>query len=110
MSHIGEMSLQVDLRPSVVQSMDELLSDIDVAAAATPDNEWVIGAGYDQNFLGDRHPTAEQLDAVSHGHPVYLVHASRHMGVANTKAFELAGYPQRHNVPIPEGGAVPMDA
>lgn len=110
MSHIGEMSLQVDLRPSVVQSMDELLSAIDVAAAATPDNEWVIGAGYDQNFLGDRHPTAEQLDAVSHGHPVYLVHASRHMGVANTKAFELAGYPQRHNVPIPEGGAVPMDA
>ena len=50
-----------------------------------------------------------ELDKVSHGHPVYLVHNSRHMGVANTKAFEIAGYPERKDVPSPEGGDVPAD-
>lgn len=29
------------------------------------------------------------------------------MGVANTRAFEIAGYPERRDVPVPDGGAVP---
>lgn len=56
-----------------------------------------------------REPAAVELDKVSHGHPVYLVHNSRHMGVANTKAVEIAGYPERKDVPSPEGGDVPAD-
>lgn len=109
MSHIGEMSMQVDLRPSTVSSMQKLLSAIESAAEAAAPGQWIIGAGYDQNFLGNCHPSAEQLDAVSHGHPVYLIHVSRHMGVANTAAFELAGYPQRRGIQVPDGGAVPQD-
>lgn len=108
LSHIGEATLQVDLRPGTVDSMDELLAAVGSFAASAEPGSWVVGAGYDQNYLGE-HPTAEQLDAVSHGHPVYLVHVSRHMGVANTTAFELAGFPERKNVPVPEGGDVLMD-
>ncbi|MFD1213699.1 amidohydrolase [Arthrobacter sp. GCM10027362] len=109
LSHLGEATLQADLRPGTVDSMDELLAAIDASAAAAPAGRWVVGQGYDQNYLG-AHPTAEQLDTVSHGHPVYLIHNSRHMGVANTAAFELAGFPGRRNVPVPGGGAVPADA
>lgn len=110
LSYIGEALGQVDLRPETVRTMDELLGAVERACADATEGAWVIGTGYDQNFLGDQHPTAEQLDLVSYGHPVFLWHVSRHMAVANTRAFELAGYPQRRNVPVPDGGAVPADA
>lgn len=110
MSHVGEASMQVDLRPGTVKNMRALLDAIGEAAANTPEGQWVVGAGYDQNYLDGEHPTAEQIDAVSQGRPVFLVHVSRHMAVANTAAFELAGCPERRNVPVPEGGAVPQDA
>src|SRR5699024_9429790 len=58
---------------------------------------------------GGDQPTVEQLDSVSLGHPVYLVHVSRHMAVANTAAFERAGFVNRENVVPSEGGAVPLD-
>lgn len=108
LSHIGEATLQVDLRPGAVNTLDELLDAVGAFAATAEKGSWVVGAGYDQNYLGE-HPTAEQLDGVSHGHPVYLVHNSRHMGVANTAAFELAGFPGRNNVPVPTGGGVLKD-
>lgn len=108
LSHIGETTLQVDLRPGAVNSMEQLLEAVENCAESTEPGNWVVGAGYDQNYLG-AHPTAEQLDTVSHGRPVYLVHNSRHMGVANTAAFEIAGFPDRKNVPIPEGGDVLKD-
>jgi predicted amidohydrolase YtcJ len=75
-----------------------------------PPASWVIGAGYDQNYLAEVHPTAELLDRVSNGHPVWLMHNSRHMGVGNTEAFARAGFPERRNVPIPEGGAFAKDS
>ncbi|GAB2732507.1 amidohydrolase [Sinomonas soli] len=109
LSHVGQASLQLDLRPALVRSLDELLAAVERAAAAPANGSgWVIGSGYDQNYLG-AHPTAEQLDAVSHGRPVYLIHNSRHMGVANTAAFEVAGFPGRRGAVAPDGGAVPTD-
>ena len=110
LTYIGEALRQVDLRPQKVATMEDLLGAVDAAARQAAEGDWLIGTGYDQNFLGDKHPTAAQLDAVSHGHPVFLWHVSRHMAVANTRAFELSGYPERHNVPVPAGGAVPKDA
>ncbi|WP_411733587.1 amidohydrolase [Paeniglutamicibacter sp.] len=110
LSYVGLATMQADLRPSTCTTMDELLAAVEAACAAAPEGAWVQGAGYDQNYFGNQHPTAEQLDAVSHGHPVFLMHVSRHMGVANTHAFELAGYPDRRNVHAPEGGAVPVSS
>ena len=108
LTFVGQTQLQVDLDPSTTASMEALLDKVSAAAAKAPEGAWVIGAGYDQNRLGE-HPTAELLDMVSHGHPVYLIHKSRHMGVANTRAFALGGYPERRNLPVPDGGAVPTD-
>ena len=110
LSYVGQALVQADVRSSVCVNMDELLATVGRACAAAPPGAWVQGAGYDQNYLGNQHPTAEQLDAVSHGHPVWLMHNSRHMGVANTAAFERAGYPGRRNVTAPDGGAAPADA
>ena len=110
LSYVGQALVQADLRPAACGTMDELLGAVDRACLAAPEGAWVQGAGYDQNHLGNQHPTAEQVDAVSHGHPVWLMHNSRHMGVANTAAFERAGYPGRRNITAPDGGAAPADA
>jgi|AntDeeMetagen681_2_1112603.scaffolds.fasta_scaffold03439_2 hypothetical protein len=110
LTYVGEAAIQVDLRPSACSTIDELLAAVEWACAQAPQGEWVQGAGYDQNYLDNRHPSADEIDAVSHGHPVWLVHNSRHMGVANTAAFERAGYPGRRGASAPEGGAVPTDA
>ena len=110
LSMVGLAELQVDLRPGACPTLEDLLAAVGAACAAAPEGAWVQGAGYDQNLLGGQHPTAEQLDAVSHGRPVWLTHVSRHMGVANTAAFEAAGFPGRRGLVAPTGGAVPTDA
>lgn len=52
----------------------------------------IIGFGYDNAQLAElRHPTREDLDAVSTEYPVVIVHQSGHLGVANSKALETAG-------------------
>ena len=110
LSMVGLAELQVDLRPSVCPTMEDLLVAVGSACADAPAGAWVQGAGYNQNYLNGQHPTAEQLDAVSNGHPVWLIHNSRHMGVANTAAFEAAGFSGRRGAKAPDGGAVPIDA
>lgn len=52
----------------------------------------IIGFGYDNAQLAElRHPTREELDAVSTEYPIMIVHQSGHLGVANSRALELAG-------------------
>jgi predicted amidohydrolase YtcJ len=50
--------------------------------------QWVVGFGYDDSQLTEqRHPTRADLDAVSTDIPIYLIHASAHLGVVNTAAL-----------------------
>ncbi len=52
----------------------------------------IIGFGYDNAQLAElRHPTREELDAVSTDVPIIIVHQSGHLGVANSMALEIAG-------------------
>ena len=52
----------------------------------------VFGFGYDDSQLKEqRHPTRDDLDAVSNDLPVLIVHQSGHLGALNSKALELAG-------------------
>ncbi|WP_244512864.1 amidohydrolase [Ensifer sp. LC163] len=51
----------------------------------------VIGFGYDDSQLKEqRHPTRDDLDAVSTDVPIILIHQSSHLGTANSKALEIA--------------------
>lgn len=63
----------------------------------------IVGFGYDHNVLEEqRHPDKHILDMVSEEIPVFIIHASAHMGVINTKALEMAGITA--STPDPEGG------
>ena len=61
-------------------------------AAATPPGEWVMGVLFDNTAIAERRmPTRAELDGVSDRHPVWVLHASGHNGVANTCALERQG-------------------
>ncbi|KAA9004200.1 amidohydrolase [Paenibacillus spiritus] len=75
-----------------IKTISGLLRDIEEKAATTPAGQWIQGFGYDDTLLEDmRHPTRFDLDKVSPDHPVFITHISGHLGVANSKALELAG-------------------
>lgn len=53
---------------------------------------WIAGFGYDDSQLAEqRHPTRDDLDKISKDIPVIIIHQSGHLGVANSKALEVAG-------------------
>ena len=52
----------------------------------------VLGFGYDDSQLKEqRHPTREELDAVSSTLPIMIIHQSSHLAVLNTPALKQAG-------------------
>lgn len=104
----GRRLRSLDLRAHVVGSLEDLYAAVELFARDLPPGTWIKGSGYDQNKIG-AHPTAEMLDKVSAGHPVWLEHVSAHMGVANSEAFRLAGFSERYGVPDVPGGAVERD-
>jgi predicted amidohydrolase YtcJ len=65
---------------------------------------WIAGFGYDDSQLAEqRHPTRDDLDQVSKDLPVLIIHQSGHLGVANSKALEIAGVTAETK--DPNGGA-----
>jgi predicted amidohydrolase YtcJ len=73
--------------------------------ALSAPHKHILGAGYDDAILEEGcHPTKEDLDRVSTEHPVWAVHASRHMAVGNSLALAQAGIEAA--TPDPEGGVI----
>ena len=71
------------------KSIAEVLEKLKVGKEERKQEKWMIGVGYDQNFLKEnRHPTRWELDSVCKEKPLLITHISGHMGVANTKALE----------------------
>lgn len=109
---IGIQALSANLLPAPdgtvndIPQMQQVLRDF---VEAQPDrvarSGLILGFGYDDAQLAEqRHPTREELDAVSTEVAVYAVHQSGHLGVANSKALEIAGITA--DTPDPEGGVI----
>lgn len=70
-----------------------------------PDGEWIFGWGYDESQLKEkRHLNKKEIDEVLPSNPVYLLHTSGHMGVANTMTLEKLDVSEE--TPDPEGGTI----
>ena len=93
---IGDVKTIADIQRKLEQGIEE-------KNLAT--GQWVFGWGYDGTGVAEqRHPTREDLDAVSREHPILLIHISSHLMSANSKALELAGITAA--TPDPEGGKI----
>jgi predicted amidohydrolase YtcJ len=95
---------EIDLR---VDSQDELYARVADKAATTPEGQWIIGSGYDQNRTG-AHPHRDALDAIAPNHRVWLKHTSSHMCVVN--GLVLADLGIGEAAPPVDGGRVTTDA
>ncbi|PKP95951.1 MAG: amidohydrolase, partial [Alphaproteobacteria bacterium HGW-Alphaproteobacteria-13] len=72
-------------------------------------NGWLVGSGYDDARMTEgRHPTRQELDAVSADRPVVVVHVSSHLATLNTKALEMTGL--LHAAEDPPGGVIRREA
>ena len=72
--------------------------------ALVRDTQLIIGFGYDDSQLKEhRHPTGEELDAISDTVPILFLHQSGHLGAANGAALAAAGVTA--STPDPDGGA-----
>lgn len=107
--YLGFGLQQVNAASPPHRTIADLVNAIGERVQQSAPGSWVLGRGYDDARLAEnRHPTRHDLDAVSPEHPVLLVRACGHIGVANSKALELAGVDR--NTPDPEGGTIDHDA
>lgn len=101
----GIAMAEVDLRPSVVSTLAELLETLRAKAATLPKGAWITGRGYDHFKLDvGRHPYREEIDQVCPDNPVHIARTCGHLSVANSLAFQLAGITE--DTPSPEGGLI----
>lgn len=73
------------------------------------DGEWLRGFGYDDSLLQEkRHPTRQELDAVSATRPIVILHVSGHLAVGNSVALERAGL--LHDPRVSGNGVVHLES
>ena len=91
-----------------ISALQQALRDY-LAGRKLPAGAPLIGAGYDDSQLAEkRHPTRQELDAVSTGHPIVISHASGHFATMNTAMLKLVGYTA--DTPNPAGGVIRREA
>lgn len=111
LSGVGLQAVAANLLPPPDGTNDSIASlqktQRDWAATSNFPTEYgiILGFGYDDSQLKEqRHPTREELDAISTDLPVYVIHQSGHLGVANSKALALADITAATK--DPEGGRI----
>lgn len=105
--HLGQLAESQSRVDCETDTLGDCLNRVQKAAQALPPGGWVLGHGWNQNRWPEGFGTAQQLDAVCEGHPVYLTAKSLHAAWANSKAFQLAGLHAKS--PDPTGGFLQRD-
>jgi predicted amidohydrolase YtcJ len=69
------------------------------------DLPFAVGFGYDNSQFAElRHPTRDDLDAISTEVPIVALHQSAHLAAVNSRALEILGYTK--DTPDPAGGVI----
>ncbi len=107
--HLASAGLEkMNLNLVGVKTLDEFRERLRVKAEAAAPGEWVVGEGWDETLWPVKVlPTRWDLDAVSGKHPVYLERVDGHIGVANTRAMQLASVTVASR--DPDGGKIDRD-
>ncbi|WP_299781128.1 amidohydrolase [uncultured Roseobacter sp.] len=88
--------------------METALRRLRDRAETTPKGEWIMGVAFDNTAIAEaRMPTRMELDSASCDHPIWVIHASGHNGVANSMALERQGITAA--TPDPLGGRFDRD-
>ena len=102
----GFEKMNVDL--TGVKTLDEFRERIRARVEKAAPGEWILGGGWDETVWPVKVlPTRWDLDEVSSGHPVFVDRVDGHIGVANTRALQLASITVASR--DPEGGKIDRD-
>lgn len=91
-------------------SLSHMLEAVKAFALQHPQEVFVLGRGWNQDFFSDccRFPTRDDLDSVCPDRPCLITRACGHIAIANSNALSLAGIA---DAPVPvDGGVVETDA
>ena len=72
-----------------------------------PGNSWILGGNWDHELWGGMYPDKSWIDEVASDRPVFLDRLDGHMGLANTKAMNIAGI--HASTLDPSGGVIVRD-
>ena len=90
---------------SLTEFRDRVKARVDAAAPG----EWIVGGGWDHTLWPVKElPTRWDLDEVSGDHPVFVQRVDGHIGVANTRALQLASVTLASK--DPDGGKIDRDS
>jgi predicted amidohydrolase YtcJ len=104
----GQYLLGINLRPAL--SKEEFVDIIRqyINERNLPPSTWITGGRWDHELWPDKVlPTKELIDSVTSNTPVFVSRIDGHVGLANSKALELAGITK--NTPDPAGGLIERD-
>lgn len=105
MAGFGKYLQTLDLRD--IESVKEMQQKLTEYAQRNPARRWILGGRWSQDkFVEKRYPTRWDLDATVADKPVFLIRVCGHMGVANSKALQLAGITKETKV---DGGVIDLD-
>jgi len=96
-----------DIRYPKAKSIKDIQSIMERRVREASPGQWVLGHAWDETLLEERRfPTRYDLDPFSPENPVYIKRVFQ-MGVANTRALEIAGITK--DTPDPEFGVIERD-
>ncbi|SFC57794.1 hypothetical protein SAMN05443252_104414 [Bacillus sp. OV322] len=99
----GERLMRLDL--SEMKSREEVLRAVRDKCRVTPEGNWVVAEGWNENEWEDSTLIlSDDLDVLSESHPVILKRICRHALVANSRAMKEAAVAQ--DVKEPAGGVI----
>ena len=95
----------LDVGVPAVKSLAEAVAAVQQRAATAPPGAWIVGDGWGESKWPERRYIRKtDLDPVSAGHPVYLVHVSGHAGTLNSEGLRLSGITRA--TAAPQGGEI----
>jgi predicted amidohydrolase YtcJ len=98
-----------DLALGGLTCLDDLLTQVQQAAAQRQPGQWIMGQGWNEtDWAIPRQPDRETLDRVIPDHPVLLWRCDLHLAATNSAALRLAGIDE--NTPDPPEGRIERDA
>lgn len=109
-AHLGDAGLiKLSVDVTGVQSLAEMQQRVKAAVQAAAPGAWLTGGGWDHTLWTSKTlPTKADLDAVTGGHPTFLVRVDGHIAIANSAALAASGITK--TTPDPQGGKIDRDA
>jgi predicted amidohydrolase YtcJ len=107
LANAGFRRLTVEL--GGVKTLTEFRDRIRERVLTAGPGEWIVGGGWDQTLWPVQElPSRWDIDEVTTDHPVFLQRVDGHIGVANTRALQLASITVASK--DPDGGKIDRDS